>query len=78
MKARMKPKPPTLLEREVLDVLLLELRRAMRMRGQLTIVLDPFAHLNGVEIFASPNTEGRSYTIEKPLEKMAKKKRGRR
>jgi len=58
-------KPPTKFEREVLDVVLRELRRAMRMRGQLSLTIDPFTYLNGAHIFASPNTAGRTYTIEK-------------
>jgi hypothetical protein len=55
----------TKFEREVLDIVLLELRRAMRMRGQLTITIDPFVHGGGAHVFASPNTNGRSYTIER-------------
>ncbi len=62
---RKRQKPPTAFEREVLDIVLRELRRAMRMRGQLDIIVDPFVDGSGTHIFASPNTEGRSYTLEK-------------
>ena len=58
-------KAPTAFEQKVLDVVLRELRRAMRMRGQLTITIDPFVDGGGTHVFASPNTQGRSYTIEK-------------
>ncbi len=60
-----RPTRPSAFEREVLDVVLLELRRAMRMRGQLSLTIDPFGIGDGAHIFASPNTEGRTYTVEK-------------
>lgn len=65
MAAGKKAKPPTEFEREVLAVVLVELRRAMRMRGQLSLTLDPFVDGGGAHLFASPNTAGRTYTIEK-------------
>ncbi len=60
-------KPPTEFEAEILDVLLLELRRAMRSRGQLCITIDPYVDGAGAVVFASPNTEGKSYRIETTL-----------
>lgn len=59
-----RPKPPTKFEREVLAVLLCELRRAMRMKAQLTITIDPYVMGGGTHIFAAPNETGNSYTIE--------------
>ncbi len=56
--ASRKQKPPTPFERDVLDVLLRELRRAMRMKGQLSIIIDPYIDGGGAFVHASPNTEG--------------------
>lgn len=61
-----RPKKPSAFEQRVLDVVLVELRKAVRMKGQLMITIDPFVMGGGAHIFASPNTEGRSYTIEEP------------
>lgn len=54
----------TVFEQRVLAVVLIELRRAVRMKGQLQITIDPFVMGGGAHVFASPNTVGRSYTIE--------------
>ncbi len=51
------------LEQDVLVVVLKELRRAMRMKGQLSIIIDPWTAGGGTYVHASPNTEGRSYEI---------------
>ncbi len=58
-------KAPSAFEQEVLDVVLLELRRAMKMRVQLTVIIDPWAMGDGTYLFAAPNEQGRSYMIEK-------------
>jgi hypothetical protein len=60
-----KRRPPTDFEREVLDVLLRELRRAMRRKEQLSILVDPFTLGGGTYIFAATNPAGHTYTIEK-------------
>ena len=65
MAAKKKPKPPSAFERAVLDVVLVELRRAVWIRGQLSLTIDPFVAGVGAYVFASPNTSGRTYTIEK-------------
>lgn len=61
-----KARKPNKFEQGVLDVVLGELRRAMRLRGQLQITIDPFArvHGDGAVIFASPNTAGHTFTVE--------------
>lgn len=59
-------KPPTVFEQRVLDILLRELRRAVRMKGQLSITIDPFVRGGGAHIFASPNATGHTYTVEVP------------
>ena len=66
---------PTAFEQEVLDVLLVELRRAMKLGDQLQITIDPWTNpKGGAYIFAAPNSAGRTYTIEAPVPK----RRGRR
>jgi hypothetical protein len=65
MSSKKRAKPPTAFEREVLAILLSELRRAMRMRGQLHVTIDPFVGGDGTYIFASPNTSGRTYELAK-------------
>lgn len=65
------PRKPTKFECDVLDVVLRELRRAMRSKAQLSILIDPFVR-GGAYIFAAPNEEGTTYTIEAPA------RRGRR
>lgn len=65
-------KKPTAYEARVLDVLLVELRRAVKLRAQLNIIIDPFVDGSGTYVFAAPNVSGRSYTIEnasKPTKK---------
>ncbi|MDP3768593.1 MAG: hypothetical protein Q8S13_11320 [Dehalococcoidia bacterium] len=57
-------KPATAWERRVLDVMLTELRRAMKLRSQLTIIIDPFTNGGGTHLFAAPNEAGKSYTID--------------
>lgn len=59
-----RPKPPTPFERRVLEVLLCELRRAMRSKAQLSILVDPFVAGGGTYIFAGPNEQGRSYSFD--------------
>lgn len=59
-----KTHPATDFEREVLDVVLVELRRAMRLRAQLSIIIDPFLPTGGAHIFAGPNESGHTYTID--------------
>jgi len=54
---------PTVFEQKILDTILKELRRAMRMKGQLTLIIDPWTSSGGASLFASPNVEGRSYEI---------------
>lgn len=72
-----KPKPPTPFEREVLDILLAELRRAMRSGAQLSIIVDPFnpIHGEGAHVFASPNCIGKTYTIEGDRPRRARRRR---
>jgi len=57
---------PSAFEREVLDILLRELRSAMRARAQLTVIIDPWTAGGGTYIGAFPNEEGRSYEVEQP------------
>lgn len=57
---RSRRKRVTAFEQRVLDVVLTELRRAVRMKKQLQLTIDPFIMGGGARIFASPNTEGRS------------------
>lgn len=72
-------RPPSAVEREVLDVVLVELRRAMRLRTQLTILLDPFTLGDGIYVFASPQEDGVTYTIgSSSLRRSPKKKPGGR
>lgn len=59
-----KPADTDEFEREVLGVLLVELRRAMRLKAQLSIIIDPFTMGGGTYIFAGPNEKGTTYTIE--------------
>lgn len=61
-----KGKPANAFERRVLDVLLAELRRAMRKREQMQIVIDPYFRAGGAGIWAGPNRDGHSYDIEGP------------
>lgn len=56
-------KPPNAFERDVLDVLLTELRRAVRKRAQLSIILDPFVQGGGAYVFAAPSEQGHTYEI---------------
>lgn len=56
-------RPPTKWEREVLDILLVELRRAVRLKGQLEILIDPWLAGRGTYVFASAHATGRSYEI---------------
>lgn len=58
-------KKPNEFEQRVLDVVLVELRRAMRKKCQLTVIIDPWWDAGGAYIFAAPNAGGLSYTIEK-------------
>lgn len=59
-------KPPTEWEQRVLDILLAELRRAVKAKAQLSITIDPFVMGGGTHLFACPNEMGRSYTVEDP------------
>lgn len=72
-------RPPSAFEKRVLDVLLVELRRAMRRREQLSIIVDPFTMGSGTYVFAAPNEQGHTYTIERPATRRSKEgKRCRR
>ena len=62
-KAVREPKSPNAFEMSVLKVLLIELRRAMRLKAQLTVIVDPHLAGGGASIFAAPNDAGRSYEI---------------
>lgn len=68
-------RPPNAFEQEVLDVMLVELRRAMRLRVQLEVLVDPWALGDGTFIYAAPSVAGRSYTIDHTA---TSKKRGGR
>ncbi len=57
-------KSPNAFEQGVLDVVLIELRRAMKMKAQLHITIDPWLCGPGATIFASPNAAGRTYEID--------------
>lgn len=67
-------KLPNAFEKRILDTLLLELRRAMRARAQLSIIIDPFTRGGGAHISALPNETGRTYEFTKDPE--PKRKRG--
>lgn len=54
------------LEEEVLGVVIIELRRAMRDKRQLTITIDPYALGGGMYLFAARTEAGHTYTIEAP------------
>lgn len=58
-----KQRPPNEFEREVLDVVLVELRRAMRLKGQLEILIDPWLAGRGTYVFASAHSSGNAYEI---------------
>ena len=51
-------------EETVLEVLLRELRRARKAKGQLSVTIDPYLDGSGVHIFACPNEMGRSYRFD--------------
>lgn len=57
------PKPPNAFEMQVLKVLLIELRRAMRMKAQLHVIVNPYLAGGGATVFAAPNEEGHTYEI---------------
>lgn len=56
-------KPPTEWEQRVLDVLLVELRRAVRVRRQSSIIIDPFTMGGGTYISAGPSSEVNTYEL---------------
>lgn len=70
---------PSALEEEILGVVLIELRRAMKDRRQLSITIDPFSCSTGAHVFAARTEAGHTYTIdEEDLEPKKPTKRGRR
>lgn len=52
------------LERDVLEVVLRELRKAVRRKTQCLVTIDPWLQGGGTYVFCSFNETGRSYTIE--------------
>lgn len=58
-------KPPTVFEKQVLDVVLTELRRVMKTKGQLSVLIDPWCNgETGCYMFATSGpTIGRRYEI---------------
>jgi hypothetical protein len=58
-----KPTPLNEVEKQVLAIVLKEFREAVRMRGVLDLTIDPWTNGRGANIFASPNTAGRSYRV---------------
>jgi hypothetical protein len=70
-------RPPNKFEREVLDVVLVELRRAMRMGEQLSILIDPFLVSGGAYIWAAPSDTGNQYEIDGPPVRRRKRRRSR-
>lgn len=56
-------KKPNDFEQQVLDVCLVELRRAMKIKAQLSIVCPPTGEPRIDDIFAGPNEQGVTYEI---------------
>lgn len=60
-----KPKKPDAFEQGILDVVLVELRRSVRNKDQLSLIVDPFMSYVGAYVHASSNKRGMaSYEID--------------
>jgi len=53
-----KPRKPDAFEQGVLDVVLVEIRRAIRAKSQLSVTIDPFVSTCGAHISAYSNERG--------------------
>lgn len=71
-------KPPTRLEREFLEAMLREYRRAMRRRSQLSILLDPWVAGLGLYIHASVAGPADTHTYQFPKEEPRSRVRARK
>ncbi len=73
-----KPKPATPFEQAVLDVVLVELRCAMRIGEQLSILIDPWVRGGGTYVYATPNDRGKTYEVANEPPPRPRKTRRRR
>ena len=67
--------PPNIMEKELLRVLLLEIRSAVKHKQQIEITIDPYAGELGCNMFVAPVSDrGRSYAFDLEIKPKARKR----